>query len=99
MGAARDRNQNPLGSNPRGHRDRAHSPVGGDAVDGMAARLSAAARASLVRAGGCAGLPAADLLLVVVPFRRLRALDLHRRRVIAASGGFAAIGIAIGMSV
>ena len=39
-----------------------------DAVDGMAARISGAARHAMVRTGGAVGLSAARLLLVVVFF-------------------------------
>jgi type IV secretion system protein VirD4 len=63
---------------------------------GSAFRRSSAA---LVRAVRLADLLSARLLLVVVFLRRLCARDLRRGRIIAASGGFISIAVAIGMSV
>ena len=76
------RNQDPLGPDPRSSSRRARLDLGGDAVDGLAARLPAAARA---RPGSscAAGMPVylpAGLLLVVVRLRRLCAADLRRGR-------------------
>ena len=65
------RDQNPLGPDPRRLRRRARLHLGGDGMDRLAARLSAAARPSLVRGARLAGLSAAGVLLVVVRLRRL----------------------------
>ena len=54
--------------------------LGRDAMDRLAARLSARARPSLVRGPALPVLSAAGLLLVVVRLRRLCAVDLHRGR-------------------
>ena len=81
------RNQNPLGSDPRRFCDRARDHVGGDPMDRLAARLSAATRASLGCGCETADLSAARLLLVVVPLRRLCAADLFRGRGDRSLGG------------
>lgn len=70
-GGSLDRHKDSLGPDPRRIRDCARDDVGSDAMDGVAARLPAAARASLVRSCGNALLCAAGLFLVVVPLRRL----------------------------
>src|SRR5216683_2836264 len=59
-----------------------------NAMDVLAARFSAAARAALVRTGaGHAGLLPAGVLLVVVCLRRVCALGVHRRRLYRSIGG------------
>ena len=73
-------NQNPLGPDHRRLPDRADHDLGGDAVDGLAARLSGPARAPWFELVGTAGLSAAGLLLVVVRLRRLCAGDFRRGR-------------------
>ena len=72
------RNQDPLGPDPRRLRHRARDHVGGNAMDCLAARLSAPTRRSLVCGWETAALSAGGFLLVVVFFRRLRAADLIR---------------------
>ncbi|APH59403.1 Conjugal transfer protein trbB [Granulibacter bethesdensis] len=71
---------NTLGSDCRRLRYRRDGDLGGDAMDRMAAGISAATRSPVVRAGRLADLPSARLLLVVVFLRRLRTCDLHRGR-------------------
>src|SRR3546814_5522761 len=61
--------------------DYPHDHLGGNAVDRLPSRLSAAARPALVRAGRLADLLSAGLLLVVVLLRCLCPADLHRRGV------------------
>src|SRR5713101_4354219 len=59
----------------------AGNDLGRNAMDGLAARFSAAARAALVRTGaGHAGLLPASVLLVVVCLRCLCATDIRRGR-------------------
>src|SRR3546814_725927 len=70
--------QNPLGSDPHRLPDYPHDHLGGNAVDRLPSRPSAAARPALVRAGRLADLLSAGLLLVVVLLRCLCPADLHR---------------------
>src|SRR5258708_2407693 len=75
-----ERDQDPLGPNPRRQHRRARLRLGGDGMDSLAARLSAAAWTAVVRAVRLAGLSAARVLLVVVRLRCLCARCLRRRR-------------------
>src|SRR5712671_7512680 len=71
------RNQDTLGSDRHRCADRAGHNLGGDAVDRLAPRLSAATRPALVPdCAGNAGLSPSGVLLVVVRLRRLCATDL-----------------------
>src|SRR5712671_4742691 len=79
--ACRVRNQDTLGSNRNRCADRAWHHLGGDAVDRLAPRFSAATWPALVpHYAGSAGLSPSGILLVVVRLRRLCATDLPRRR-------------------
>src|SRR6266404_5629721 len=72
-------NQDTLGSDHGCRTDRTCHHLGGDAVDRLAPRFSAATRPSLVPdCPGYAGLSPTSVLLVVVRLRRLCAMDLSR---------------------
>src|SRR5258708_26870487 len=75
------RNQDTLGSDRHRCAGRAWHHLGGDAVDSLAPRFSAATWPALVPDyAGSAGLSPSGILLVVVRLRRLCATDLPRRR-------------------
>ncbi len=68
-------------------------------MDGLAARLSASSRRALDAGRRPATLSAARLLAVLVPSTLTRRRSFVEGAVIASSGGFPAIAIAIGLSV
>src|SRR5258708_21873912 len=75
------RNQDTLGSDRHRCADRAWHHLGGDTVDSLAPRFSAATWPALVPdCAGIAGLSPSGVLLVVVRLRRLCATDLPGRR-------------------
>ena len=74
--------------------------LGRDAMDGVAARLPAAARSAVVRPRRAADLSAAGLLLVVVLLRRLRARASSSKAPSSPRRAASSpIAVAIGMSV
>ena len=80
IGAGLVRNQDSLGSDPRGVRDRARGHLGRDTMDGLEACLPTAAWSAMGGARRNARLPAASILRLVVLVRCLCAQDFCRGR-------------------
>src|SRR5215813_12501481 len=93
------RNKDTLGPDHHRRADCACHHVGGDAMDCLAPRVSAAAWPTLVPdCARNARLSPTGVLLVVVRLRRLRAQDFPGRRRYSRIGGFLAVSVAVGMS-